>query len=44
MFAVIYKGSVYPKSEETYKKLWYRMETYFIEYGGTLKKVSNFYD
>lgn len=36
MFAVIYKGTVYPESEETYKKLWYQMAKYFIENRGAL--------
>jgi hypothetical protein len=36
MFAVIYRGRVYPEAEEDYQKLWHKIAHYFIEYRGAL--------
>jgi hypothetical protein len=36
MFAVIYKGFLFPGAEEEYKKLWHQLATYFIECRGAL--------
>jgi hypothetical protein len=36
MFAVIYKGYLYPGMEEEYKKLWRQIANYFIDHRGAL--------
>jgi hypothetical protein len=36
MFAVIYKGHIYPEAEEKYKKRWNQIATYFIEHRGAI--------
>jgi hypothetical protein len=36
MFAVIYRGYIWPNMEEQYKKLWRQVATYFIEHRGAL--------
>lgn len=34
MFAVIYRGRIYPGTEETYQGLWHKIAKYFLEYRG----------
>lgn len=36
MFAVIYRGYVYPDAEREYQKLWRQIAKYFIEHRGAL--------
>ncbi len=36
MFAVIYRGYVYPEAERDYQKLWHQIAQYFIEHRGAL--------
>ena len=34
MFAVIYRGRIYPGTEETYQGLWHKIAKYFLEHRG----------